>query len=119
MSTKLVIDSSSQLKELTVKEQAIHVLERIISYIFHPLFVPVYIVLFMLYVHPDAFAGFPPWRKNLVLFQSILPYLVLPLVTVLLLRALNFISTVYLTTKRDRIIPYIACNLWYFWIWYV
>jgi hypothetical protein len=24
-----------------------------------------------------------------------------------------------MTTKKDRIIPYMACNVWYFWIWYV
>jgi len=119
MSTRLVIDSSSQLKELKDRATVGKIWAKIISYIFHPIFVPVYIILFLLYVHPTVFAGFPPGKKILVLLQSLLPYIVLPLVTVLLLKALNFINTIFLTTQRDRIIPYIACNLWYFWIAYV
>jgi hypothetical protein len=42
-----------------------------------------------------------------------------PLVTVLLLKALKFINTIYLHTQKDRIIPFVACGIWYFWIWYV
>jgi len=119
MSTRLVIDSSNQLKELKDQAPAVRLLAKVISYIFHPLFVPAYIILFLLYVHPSVFAGFPPEKKLLVLLQSLLPYIVLPIVTVLLLKALNFINTIFLDTQRDRIIPYIACNLWYFWIAYV
>ena len=42
-----------------------------------------------------------------------------PMITVLLLKALKFIDSVYLNTQRDRIIPFVICNIWYFWIWYV
>jgi hypothetical protein len=119
MSTRLVIDSSNQLKELKDQAPAVRLLAKVISYVFHPLFIPAYIILFLLYVHPSVFAGFPPEKKLLVFLQSLLPYIVLPIVTVLLLKALNFIHTVFLVTQRDRIIPYIACNLWYFWIAYV
>ena len=30
----------------------------VVSYIFHPLFIPLYVIAFLLYVHPLAFAGF-------------------------------------------------------------
>jgi hypothetical protein len=119
MSTRLVVDSTSQLQELRDQSPGIRLIAKIISYIFHPVLVPVYIILFLLYIHPSVFAGFSSWKKTLVLLQALLPYVVLPLVTVLLLRALNFVNTIYLTTRKDRIIPYIACNLWYFWIAYV
>lgn len=42
-----------------------------------------------------------------------------PVVTVLLLKALKFIKTFHLDTQKDRIIPLVACGIWYFWIWYV
>ena len=42
----------------------------------------------------------------------------MPLVSVLLLRALKFIDSVYLKTQKDRIIPYIICMIFYFWNWY-
>ena len=115
MSTRLVIDRSSELKELKDQAPGVRVLATIISYIFHPLFVPAYIILFLLYVHPSVFAGFSSGKKLLVFLQSLLPYIVLPIVTVLLLKALNFIKTIFRRPRR-RIIPYIACNMWYFWI---
>lgn len=42
-----------------------------------------------------------------------------PIVTVLLLKALDFINSVYLRTQKDRIIPLVACGVWYFWITYI
>jgi len=42
-----------------------------------------------------------------------------PVVTVLLLKALKFITTFHLITQKDRIIPLIACGVWYFWITYI
>ena len=119
MATRLIIDSSSQLQELKDQSWIVRLLAKIISYVFHPVFVPVYIILFLLYVHPGVFAGFSPFKKTIVLLQALLPYVVLPVVTVFLLKALNFIENVTLVTRKDRIIPYIACNLWYFWIAYV
>jgi hypothetical protein len=53
------------------------------------------------------------------MIQAFVMFTFFPVVTVLLLKALNFINTVYLNTQKDRIIPLIACGIWYFWIWYV
>jgi len=119
MSTRLIVDSTSQLQELKDQPQAVRIAAKIISWVFHPLFVPVYLILFLLYVHPAVFAGFPSSQKRIVLLQALVPYILFPVVTVLLLKALKFISSIYMTTKKDRIIPYMACNVWYFWIWYV
>jgi hypothetical protein len=46
-------------------------------------------------------------------------YILFPLVTVLLAKGLGFVSSIYLKTQKDRIIPYIACGVYYFWMWYV
>lgn len=119
MSTRFVVDDSSQLQEVDDRSRPVSIIAKIISYIFHPIFIPVYIILFLLYIHPGVFIGFSPWQKTLVLLQALVPYILFPVVTVLLLKGLNFINTIYLTTRKDRIIPYIACNIWYFWIWYV
>jgi hypothetical protein len=53
------------------------------------------------------------------MIQAFIMFTFFPLVTVLLLKALKFISTIYLRTQKDRIIPFVACGIWYFWIWYV
>ncbi|MBI5373405.1 MAG: hypothetical protein HZA79_15385 [Sphingobacteriales bacterium] len=92
---------------------------RFISYIFHPVFLPLYVMAFLVFEHPYLFTGFGPREKVLVLLQAVAMYLFFPLVTVLLLKALGFIESVQLKKQKDRIIPLIACMIWYFWIWNV
>lgn len=91
----------------------------LISYIFHPLFIPFYISCFLLYIHPFAFAGMDDRVK---LFRAISVFMLtafFPAFTVFLLWRLNFISSIYLRTQKERIIPYVASMFFYFWIFYV
>ena len=89
------------------------------SYVFHPVFIPIYVVLFLLFEHPFHFLGYSLVQKSMVFLQAFAMYTFFPLVTVGLLRALGFISSFKLPDRKDRIIPLIACGIWYFWIWYV
>lgn len=91
---------------------------KIISYIFHPLFVPVYTGWFFVYVL-RLFPGLDEWRKTMLIIQFAVSYTVLPLAVVLIAKALGFINTIYLKTQKDRIIPYISSMIFYFWMWYV
>jgi hypothetical protein len=91
---------------------------RIVSVVFHPLFIPVYLSAFLLYINP-VFPAFEAADKLLLLVRFIVMYVVFPLATILLAKALGFVQTIFLKTQRDRIIPYIACGLYYFWMWYV
>jgi len=90
-----------------------------VSYIFHPLFITTYVALFLLYVHPYAFAGFPPKDRMMRLLTVIVSSLFLPAFSLFLCRQLGFIDSIYLRTQRDRIIPYIITMIFYFWVWYV
>lgn len=124
MNTRLRMNKEHQLEEIREKGSTgqpalVRAMAKIISYLFHPVFVPVYVVIFMLYVHPYLFAGVSPLHKREVLIQALVSFSFFPLVTVLLLKALKFIPSIHLETKQDRIIPLIACGVWYFWIWYV
>jgi hypothetical protein len=124
MSTRLVIDQKDGLKEeekadLSPVPQPIKLIAKGLSYIFHPVFVPVYIVIYMVWFHPYLFAGFFSFDKSRVVIMAVMMYCFFPLVTVLLLKALKFIDTVLLENQKDRIIPLIACGIWYFWVWYV
>lgn len=124
MSSRLVVDSQDGLKELRPglplpQPAGVRAAARFFSYLFHPVFIPVLVISFMLYQHPYLFAGFSRFDKIRVLMQAFVNYSFFPVVTVLLLKALNFISSFQLDKQKDRIIPLIACGIWYFWIWYV
>lgn len=90
-----------------------------ISVIFHPVFVPIYVIWFLLTQHPDAFNGFSLAAKSQTLLISALNLVFFPLLSVVLLKALGFISSIHLTQQRDRIIPLIACGIFYFWTYIV
>ena len=124
MNSTLIVDEHNELKEVRQKPfpeqpKPVKIIASIISYIFHPVFVPVYVIWFLLFVHPYLFAGYNFNNKILVLAQSFMMLTFFPLVSVGLLKALKFINSIYLHTQKDRIIPFIACMTWYFWLWYV
>jgi hypothetical protein len=119
MNTVLTTESTANNISPVEQPLAARLLARLVSWVFHPVFVPVYVMAFLIYEHPFQFTGFDPRQKLAVLLQSVAMYLFFPLVTVLLLKALGFIESIQLKKQKDRIIPLVACGVWYFWIWYV
>lgn len=89
------------------------------SYAFHPVFVPVYVCLFLVYVHPSAFSGFSEAGKKQTILIILLNLVFFPLFSVVLLKAVGFIESIYLRTQKDRIIPYIASGTFFFWAYLV
>jgi hypothetical protein len=123
MPDRLIVTEENQLKEVSVPEVPqqpawIRLLAKILSYIFHPLFIPLYLTYFILEIRSYQFAGINEWTKTLKLLLVAITCCFMPLVSVLLLRALNFIDSIYLRTQRDRIAPYIISMIFYFSTWY-
>jgi hypothetical protein len=125
MNSGMMIEGQNQLQELREpsfpkQPVGIRIVAKIISYIFHPVFVPVMVIWFLAYVHPNLYAGFSPWLKDTaVMGAAFIAFTFFPLVTILLLKGLKFIDSIYLRTQKERVIPFLACMIWYFWITYV
>lgn len=114
-------ENEIQVTSISEKQQQpvlIKFLAAVFSFIFHPLFIPVYITLFLLWAHPYIFAGLDNWGKLGNLLQVFVNCTFLPLVSILLLRGLRFIDSIYLRTQKERIVPYMICMIFYFWNWY-
>lgn len=92
---------------------------QILSYVFHPLFIPFYVALFIVYVHPSYFTGVSSFNKTRVILSIGVNTIGFPMITVLLLKGVGFIDSIFLRTQKDRIIPYIASGIFYFWIYFV
>ena len=120
---RLVIDERAELQEYREpwpdQPPGLRVAARLVSWVFHPVFLPVYLLIFLVYEHPYLFAGWSSWDKTRVIMMGALMFTFFPLVTMLLLKGLKFIDSIYLRTQKDRVIPFIATMIWYFWIWYV
>lgn len=97
----------------------VKVFANLVSYLFHPLFIPAYVTAFLLFIHPYSFAGMADKQKMTTLGAVFFSTAFLPAFAVLLMKALGFIKSIHLQTQKERIIPYVAAITFYFWIWYV
>jgi hypothetical protein len=90
-----------------------------ISFVFHPLFVGIYIAAFIIYWDPTLFLALNEKGKLLKLLTFVNNNFIFPVLVVLLLKGLGFSRSILLQSRRDRIIPYSACIIFFFWTWYV
>ncbi|HEX8460026.1 MAG TPA: hypothetical protein VF623_01295 [Segetibacter sp.] len=101
------------------QRQYLKVLGKIFSYIFHPLFIPVYVATYVIFLHPYAFAVFDHKQKMLRLLSIAVITIFFPAMTVFLLWRLQFSNSIYLKTQKERIIPYVATIIYFFWAFYI
>ena len=92
---------------------------KIISFILHPLLVCVYMAFYMIYINPYYFQYSTPMNKLFQLVTVANNNFVFPVLVVLLLKGLGFNESIYLRTQKERIVPYMACIIFFFWTWYV
>ena len=90
-----------------------------ISVVFHPLFIPAMVTWYLVFLQPGLFTGYSAQEKKLVLIRVGYNTIFFPALTVLLLKGIGFLKNIYLRTQRERIIPYIATNIFYFWTYLV
>ncbi len=94
-------------------------LANIFSYVFHPLFIPIYVVAYIIFVHPYAFADLHEKQKMMKLISFFMQTVFFPAFTVFLLWRLKFSESLYLKTQKERIIPYVATIIFFFWAYFV
>lgn len=101
----------------TKKEYGIilRVIAQVFSVVFHPLFIPTYVVAFLLNFHPSYFSGFGYGSKLMLLLTTFLNTAFFPAFSVLIMKGLGFIKSVFLPTQQERIGPYLASMIFYFW----
>jgi hypothetical protein len=98
---------------------ALQIPAQLFSYIFHPLFIPVIATWYLAYIHQGYFTGITPHNKLFIIIKVIANTLIFPGATVLLLKAVGFIKSIFLKTQRERIFVYVAANFFYFWMYLV
>ncbi|MFM9020551.1 MAG: hypothetical protein ACKOOA_04420 [Sediminibacterium sp.] len=103
----------------TAAMRVMRMVAHLISVLFHPLFIPTYIFLFLMQVVPYEFAGITPWELTLRLFSVFWWTAFLPAFAIFLLWRLQFVNSIMLLTQRERIIPFVVVMLFYWWQYYL
>lgn len=92
---------------------------KLLSYLFHPLFIPVYVTLILLWLHPLNSLLLDHKRRVLVTAAVFMSTAFFPAISVFLLWRLQFVNNIYLRQQKERIIPFVISMFFYFWIYYV
>jgi hypothetical protein len=90
-----------------------------ISYIFHPVFVPLVMTILLYRLAGSSFAGITFKQYGITIIKIGTNTLMYPLLVILLLKATGFLKSFHMPDARDRIIPLIATMTFYFWIYLV
>ena len=118
---KNFITTTSPVNEVNYEKYplALRIPAQLFSYIFHPLFIPVIATWYLAYIHQGYFIGITPHDKLFIVIKVIANTIIFPGATVLLLKAVGFIKSVFIKTQRERIFVYVAANFFYFWMYLV
>ena len=91
----------------------------LLSYVFHPLFIPTYFFLYLMQVLPFEFVGITEWQLNMRLFSVAWLTAFFPAFAVFLLWRLKLSDSIFLRTQKERIIPYVITMFFYWWMYYL
>jgi hypothetical protein len=116
---ELEITPEGELQEKTTATLLLRAAGTFFSWLFHPLLLIVWISVYLLYINDLIFLGMDSFDRMKIFLRIISTSVLLPLITVLLLKGLGFIQSIQLRTQKERIIPYVACITFFFWSFYV
>ncbi len=113
------------MSEIRKTEQAgtqspvLRILANIVSFVFHPVFMPTVLTCLLYILAPSNFAGIEEKKLSMYIFIIANITLFYPLLITFLLKRLGFIQSYYMTDQKDRIIPFISTTIMYFWVYWV
>lgn len=92
-------------------------LSKAVAIIFHPLFIIGFGLVYLMTANPYIFGFSGPKAQGLVVISVFTISIMFPLVSVLLMKALNLIQSLAMKEKSERIGPLIATGLFYTWLY--
>ncbi|PZP50452.1 MAG: hypothetical protein DI598_05580 [Pseudopedobacter saltans] len=102
-----------------VKSPFLKMMAKLLSFVFHPLFIPIYVFVWMYFRFPTQFAGMDQHTFNIRAFGVFWTTAFFPDFVVFILWRLKMISSIKMESSKERIIPYVATMFFYWWMWYL
>lgn len=93
-----------------------HLFARVISVVFHPIFMVGYMLLIMLFANPYSF-GYVSMNRNVVIISILALSVLFPLVSIALMKGVGLIDSIHLRTAKERIAPLTATSIFYLWLY--
>ena len=87
-----------------------------ISLVFHPLIIISYLLLLLLVINPYLFSIQNEKALGILMIYVVMLTIVMPGITVLMMRAMGFVNSIHLKERTERIIPLIITGGFYLWL---
>ncbi len=113
------IPNSTEKQNNQEQPKSLIILAKIISYVFHPVFMPCVMSFFLYVLTRTSFSGINDRQLMMWLLSIFIATVFFPLFTIGLMKPLGFIGSFQMPTARDRTIPLMATMIFYFWISHV
>lgn len=88
----------------------------LISLVFHPLIIISYVLVLLLVINPYLFSIQNEKAIGILITYVIMLTIVLPGISVMLMRAMGFVNSIHLKERSERIIPLIITGGFYLWL---
>jgi hypothetical protein len=95
--------------------KTLQTIANILSYLLHPVFMPLVITFVMYKLAPASFVGYNQKQIGQWFASIGFTMVFFPLFTMLLLKGLGFLKSFKMENTKDRIIPLMATMIFYFW----
>jgi membrane-associated phospholipid phosphatase len=88
-------------------------LARIFSTVFHPIFMPLFTILTILYAFPFRYQYVPDKIWNITIFILLGLTMVMPAITIFIMKKLEIVSDYDISEQKQRILPYLIFFFFY------
>jgi membrane-associated phospholipid phosphatase len=89
---------------------------QLVSLVFHPLLMILYLLFMMAAINPYDFTAFQGEQKHLLIFQVVVSTVLLPGIAIVMMYSLGMVSSVELGDRKERMFPFIAVAVFYLWL---
>jgi len=113
------VQKATPLPQPNLQPKALRVLANIVSYICHPVFMPIVMAYVVYRLMPAEFTGLTAKQIGLLFINIGYTTTFFPLFSIFLMRQLNFISSYHMPQARERTGPLMATMIFYFWVSHV
>ena len=104
---------------MNTQPKALRILASIISYICHPVFMPLIMAVALSKLSSNSFTGLLPKQLGLWFISIGSTAVFFPIFSILLMKPLGFINSYHMPTAKERTIPLMVTMIFYFWVSHV
>ena len=108
--------NSTSNKLLYLRSNSMKYAAQIISFVFHPLIIISYILGILLVINPYLFSLHNPRSTGTLLMSVFMLTVIMPGLSVILMKAMGFVESIHLKERSERIIPLVITGGFYLWL---